>query len=55
MTVAVSGQRRSEIKLSQPTQSNHQVDQGLNENSVAAGRRLFEQETFGGNGRTCLT
>ena len=55
MTVAVSGQRRSEIKLSQEGQSNQQGDQGLNEDRVAAGRRLFERETFGGNGRTCLT
>jgi Di-haem cytochrome c peroxidase len=55
MTVAVSGQRRSELKLSQAVQSNEQGDQGLNEDSIAAGRRLFERETFGGNGRTCLT
>jgi hypothetical protein len=55
MAVAVSGQRRSEFKLSQEGQSNQQGDEGLNEDRSAAGRRLFERETFGGNGRTCLT
>jgi hypothetical protein len=55
MTVALSGQRRSEIKLSQAGQGDQQGNEGPNEDRIAAGRRLFERETFGGNGRTCLT
>ena len=55
MTVAVSGQRRNEIKLSQGGQGDQQGDEGLNGDRIAAGRRLFERETFGGNGRTCVT
>ena len=56
MVASLSGQRRSEINQSQAGHSEgNQVDGGTNEDRVAAGRRLFEQETFGGNGRTCLT
>jgi cytochrome c peroxidase len=55
MAVSVSGQRHSELKLSQEGHGDQQGDEGRNEDRIAAGRRLFEKETFGGNGRTCLT
>src|SRR6476660_3739909 len=55
MAASLAGQRRSELKPSQEGKSNQQGDEGNNEDRFAAGRRLFERETFGGNGRTCLT
>src|SRR6476619_3052729 len=55
MAVSLSGQRRSEFKLSQGGPSDHHDDDGPNDDRLAEGRRLFEKETFGGNGRTCLT
>ena len=30
-------------------------EQSRSENNLSEGKRLFERETFGGNGRTCLT
>ena len=41
-----------------PVTANAQPNRGavaMSVRNVLEGRRLFEQETFGGNGRTCLT
>jgi len=44
-------------RLSAGTDSEAAADtkKGIESFHLSAGRRLFEKETFGGNGRTCLT
>src|SRR6185436_1085947 len=52
MVTAVSGQGSRRYG---PHSESSAKDEGRGDDPRSAGQRLFERETFGGNGRTCLT
>jgi cytochrome c peroxidase len=56
LVASLSGQGRYDDNRSQDNRKDDgRKDEGRNDDLQREGRRLFERETFGGNGRTCLT